>query len=67
MVTGIRHMSDVIGLHRIMANHLPSKVRSERLLRHLGFEREGVDRFSIFIAEFGPPVPAFCTLSRQAC
>lgn len=29
------------GLHRIMANHLPDNVRSERLLNKLGFEREG--------------------------
>ena len=29
------------GLHRIMANHLPNNIRSERLLTKLGFEREG--------------------------
>ncbi|SDY12343.1 ribosomal-protein-alanine N-acetyltransferase [Collimonas sp. OK242] len=27
--TGIRYIFDVIGLHRIMANHVPANVRSE--------------------------------------
>lgn len=38
---GIAYMFDSQGLHRIMANHMPSNVRSEKLLRALGFEREG--------------------------
>jgi ribosomal-protein-alanine N-acetyltransferase len=46
----ILHMFDVMGLHRIMANHLPSNVRSERLLRKLGFEREGYARSYLKIA-----------------
>jgi ribosomal-protein-alanine N-acetyltransferase len=41
---GIAHMFDQEGLHRIMANHLPHNVRSEKLLRELGFEREGYAR-----------------------
>ena len=31
-----------LGLHRVMANHLPYNERSARLLERLGFEREGV-------------------------
>jgi ribosomal-protein-alanine N-acetyltransferase len=46
----IGYLFDVIGLHRIMANHLPSNVRSERLLRKLGFEREGYARSYLKIA-----------------
>lgn len=46
----IHHMFDVIGLHRIMANHSPSNLRSEPLLRHLGFEREGYARAYLKIA-----------------
>ena len=36
-----RHCFEQLGLHRIMANHLPRNVRSERLLESLGFEKEG--------------------------
>lgn len=32
------------GLHRVMANHEPGNVRSERLLARLGFQREGFAR-----------------------
>ena len=46
----IRYMFDVQGLHRIMANHMPSNVRSERLLARLGFEREGYARAYLKIA-----------------
>lgn len=38
---GIRYMFNEMGLHRIMANHMPSNHRSARLLNRLGFEREG--------------------------
>lgn len=41
---GIAYMFDIQGLHRVMANHMPANVRSEKLLRRLGFEREGVAR-----------------------
>jgi ribosomal-protein-alanine N-acetyltransferase len=41
---GIRYMFDAVGLHRIMANHMPNNTRSEKLLRTLGFEREGYAR-----------------------
>ena len=49
-IVAIHHMFDVMGLHRIMANHLPSNVRSERLLRRLGFEREGYAKSYLKIA-----------------
>jgi ribosomal-protein-alanine N-acetyltransferase len=32
------------GMHRIMASHLPRKLRSAALLARLGFEREGYAR-----------------------
>ena len=41
---GIAYMFGTQGLHRIMANHMPANVRSEQLLRRLGFEREGYAR-----------------------
>jgi len=45
-----RYCFEQMGLHRIMANHLPSNVRSERLLESLGFEREGYAREYLKIA-----------------
>lgn len=50
VAAGIRYMFDTVGLHRIMANHMAQNVRSERLLRALGFEREGVARSYLRIA-----------------
>ena len=47
---GIAYMFGSRGLHRIMANHMPSNVRSEKLLRALGFEREGYARAYLKIA-----------------
>jgi ribosomal-protein-alanine N-acetyltransferase len=47
---GNRHCFEQIGLHRIMANHLPRNVRSERLLASLGFEKEGYARGYLKIA-----------------
>ncbi len=47
---GISYMFETQGLNRIMANHLPSNVRSEKLLRRLGFEREGYARTYLKIA-----------------
>ncbi len=45
-----RYCFEQLGLHRIMANHLPRNVRSERLLASLGFEREGYARAYLKIA-----------------
>lgn len=39
-----------MGLHRIMANHLPRNIRSERVLEALGFEKEGYARDYLKIA-----------------
>jgi len=39
-----------LGLHRVMANHLPHNERSARLLGRLGFEREGYARAYLKIA-----------------
>ncbi len=47
---GIAHVFDQVGLHRIMANHMPANQRSAQLLRALGFEREGVARSYLKIA-----------------
>ncbi len=47
---GIDYMFNVAGLHRVMANHLPNNLRSERLLKKLGFEREGYARSYLKIA-----------------
>jgi [ribosomal protein S5]-alanine N-acetyltransferase len=44
LVAGIGHVFGTLGLHRIMANHLPANERSARLLAQLGFEREGLAR-----------------------
>ena len=37
----IEYVFAEIGLHRIIANHMPENKRSEALLSRLGFEREG--------------------------
>ena len=39
-----------LGLHRVMANHLPRNERSARLLARLGFEREGYAKRYLKIA-----------------
>ena len=41
---------DNVRLHRIMANHVPTNVRSARTLRSLGFVPEGYARDYLFIA-----------------
>lgn len=46
---GIDHVFEHLGLHRIMANHMPGNTRSAALLRRLGFEREGYARAYLFI------------------
>lgn len=47
---GMDYMFGTVGLHRVMANHMPSNVRSEKLLQALGFEREGYARAYLQIA-----------------
>ena len=47
---GIDHMFNTVGLHRIMANHLPHNQRSAKLLARLGFEREGYAKSYLKIA-----------------
>ena len=44
-----RHVFEVLGLHRIQANHLLQNDRSARLLRRLGFQVEGHARDYLFI------------------
>ena len=46
----IDHVFKVQGLHRIMANHVPANFRSAKLLKSLGFEREGYARKYLLIA-----------------
>jgi [ribosomal protein S5]-alanine N-acetyltransferase len=46
---GIAHVFDVLKLHRIMANYMPTNVRSARLLRKLGFTVEGYARDYLFL------------------
>ncbi len=45
----LAYVFDDLGLHRVMANHLPENVRSARLLRRLGFVPEGYARDYLFI------------------
>jgi ribosomal-protein-alanine N-acetyltransferase len=46
---GIAHMFGQEKLHRIMACHMPSNLRSSALLGKLGFEREGFARSYLLI------------------
>ena len=46
----IAHAFNDIGLHRIMANYIPSNERSARVLKRLGFEVEGYARDYLFLA-----------------
>jgi len=39
--SAIRYIFEIIGLHRIMANYMPHNKRSDKLLKKLGFEKEG--------------------------
>lgn len=43
------HAFGPLGLHRVMANHLPENERSARLLKRLGFETEGYARSYLFL------------------
>jgi ribosomal-protein-alanine N-acetyltransferase len=45
----LAHVFDELGMHRVMANYLPTNERSGRLLRRLGFAVEGYARDYIFI------------------
>lgn len=45
----LAYMFDDFNLHRVMANHLPENLRSEALLRRLGFCREGYARNYLLI------------------
>jgi ribosomal-protein-alanine N-acetyltransferase len=47
---GINYMFEVVGLHRVMACHMPDNIRSERLIKKLGFEREGYAKSYLKIA-----------------
>jgi len=49
VAAAIRYMFETVGLHRIMANHLPENQRSAQLLARLGFEREGLARAYLHI------------------
>ncbi|WXL26717.1 GNAT family N-acetyltransferase [Ectopseudomonas mendocina] len=40
----LEYVTGEFGLHRVMANYEPDNVRSARLLKSLGFEREGYAR-----------------------
>ena len=46
----IEHAFSELGLHRIMANHMPENVRSAAVLHRLGFVREGFARDYLFLA-----------------
>jgi ribosomal-protein-alanine N-acetyltransferase len=41
VLAAINYIKQEFKLHRIMANHLPSNKRSEKLLKRLNFEKEG--------------------------
>ena len=46
----INYISNEFNLHRIMANYLPSNIRSELLLDRLGFQKEGLAKSYLKIA-----------------
>ena len=46
----IRYCFDQLNLHRIMANYMPTNVRSADLLKRLGFVPEGYARDYLFLA-----------------
>jgi ribosomal-protein-alanine N-acetyltransferase len=46
----IDYVFSKVELHRIMANYIPSNVRSEKLLTRLGFEKEGMAKSYLKIA-----------------
>ena len=48
--TSIKYVFDEYKLHRIMANFIPSNIRSETLLNRLGFQKEGLAESYLKIA-----------------
>ena len=50
LTTVIAYAFDEMGLHRIMANYIPTNERSARLLRRLGFVVEGYARDYLYLA-----------------
>lgn len=46
----IPHVFQTLGMHRVMANYIPTNARSGRLLRRLGFTVEGYARDYLYIA-----------------
>ena len=46
----LRHAFGPMGLHRVMANHMPANRRSARVLKGLGFRREGLAKNYLRIA-----------------
>jgi ribosomal-protein-alanine N-acetyltransferase len=44
LTAALAHVFEVQKLHRVMANHQPDNLASEKLLQRLGFEREGYAR-----------------------
>jgi ribosomal-protein-alanine N-acetyltransferase len=49
LAAALAHVFQALGLHRVMANHLPTNERSARLLRRLGFVVEGYARDYLFV------------------
>ncbi len=45
----LAHVFNVLGLHRVQANHLPENHRSARLLQRLGFRVEGLAHEYLYI------------------
>ncbi|MFI5299668.1 MAG: GNAT family N-acetyltransferase, partial [Polyangiales bacterium] len=45
----IRHLFEVVGLHRVQASYRPTNDRSGSLLRRLGFDVEGYARDYLFL------------------
>ena len=48
--TSIQYVFDEYELHRIMANYIPSNIRSEKLLNRLNFQKEGFAKSYLKIA-----------------
>ena len=48
--TSIQYVFDEYQLHRIMANFMPSNIRSKKLLNRLGFQKEGFAKSYLKIA-----------------